>query len=185
MQQYPFPRLVSSERIFSFQLSGLCLVTRHATCFAIINLASPIAALHYGKMPGSGERCLMSHNDRLKVDQKEDNVLYSRTRLKWSRWQWIRVTTSKHYINLASRTDQLLFLGSQDFGGRFDHWVPPVLFFCVCVCEVEICTHQFHFLGRDQSTVAQRAETTVAESSLMSCVWACFPNRFPYYAWTA
>ena len=31
-------------------------------------------------------------------------------------------------------------------------------------------THQFHFLGQDQSTVAQQAETTVAECSLMSCM---------------
>ena len=29
--------------------------------------------------------------------------------------------------------------------------------------------HYFHFLGQDQSTVAQRAETTVAECSLTSC----------------
>ena len=30
--------------------------------------------------------------------------------------------------------------------------------------------HQFHLLGQDQSTVAQRTETTVAECSLTSCV---------------
>ena len=30
--------------------------------------------------------------------------------------------------------------------------------------------HLFHSLGQDQSTVAQRAETTVAECSLTSCV---------------
>ena len=30
--------------------------------------------------------------------------------------------------------------------------------------------HQFHSLCQDQSTVAQRAETTVAECSLTSCV---------------
>ena len=32
----------------------------------------------------------------------------------------------------------------------------------------------FHSLGQDQSTVAQRAEMTVTECSLMSCLWACF-----------
>ena len=32
MQQYPFPRLVRSESMFSFQLPGLCLVTRYAKC---------------------------------------------------------------------------------------------------------------------------------------------------------
>ena len=45
--------------------------------------------------------------------------------------------------------------------------------------------HQFHFLSQDQSTGAQRAETTVAECSLMSCVWACFPNRFTHCTGTA
>ena len=46
------------ESMFSFQLSGLCLCTWHAKCFAIINLALPIAALHHGKTAGSGQRCL-------------------------------------------------------------------------------------------------------------------------------
>ena len=50
-QQFPFPRPVSSENIFSFQLSGLCLVT-------LIKLAPPIVALHHGKTAGLGERCL-------------------------------------------------------------------------------------------------------------------------------
>ena len=31
-------------------------------------------------------------------------------------------------------------------------------------------TYLFHSLGQDQSTVAQRAETTVVEYSLISCV---------------
>ena len=34
--------------------------------------------------------------------------------------------------------------------------------------------HWFHSLGQDPSTVAQRAEMTVAECSLASCVWARF-----------
>ena len=55
MQQYAFPRPVSSECMFSFRLSGLCLVTWHTTCFGI---APPFAALHHGKTAGSGERCL-------------------------------------------------------------------------------------------------------------------------------
>ena len=55
MQQYPFPRLESSESMFSFRPSRLWLVTWHATCFAIIDLALPIAALHHGKTARSGE----------------------------------------------------------------------------------------------------------------------------------
>ena len=39
-------------------------------------------------------------------------------------------------------------------------------------------THRFHFLRQDQSTVAQRAKTTVAECSLTSCMWARFSARF-------
>ena len=35
-----------------------CLVTWNAKCFAIINLAPPIATLRHGKTAGSGERCL-------------------------------------------------------------------------------------------------------------------------------
>ena len=57
--------------------------------------------------------------------------------------------------------------------------------FCACVCVWRsACAHQFHFFsGQDQSTVAQRAEMTVAECSLTSCVWTRFPNMFPHYAW--
>ena len=53
------------------------------------------------------------------------------------------------------------FLACEDFGGRFDDSFPA---------RVEISSStQFHFLCQDQSTVAQRAETTVAECSLASC----------------
>ena len=46
--------------------------------------------------------------------------------------------------------------------------------------------HYFHTSCQDQSTVAQRAETTSSRCSLTSCVWArSFPDRFPHSAWTA
>ena len=48
-----------------------------------------------------------------------------------------------------------------------------------------VCTHKFHFLGQDQFTVAQQAEMPVDKCSLMSCMWAQFPDSFPHYAWTA
>ena len=51
--QPPFLRPVRSDSMFSFRLSGLWLVTWHATCFAIIDLAPPIVALHHGKTAGS------------------------------------------------------------------------------------------------------------------------------------
>ena len=67
MQQYLLPRPVSSESMFSFQLSGLRLFTWHVKCFAINNLAPPIAALHDGRTAGSGERCLKAELPMLPV----------------------------------------------------------------------------------------------------------------------
>ena len=45
--------------------------------------------------------------------------------------------------------------------------------------------HQSDFSGQDQSTVAEQAETTVAECFLMSCVRAPYPDMFPHCACTA
>ena len=41
------------------------------------------------------------------------------------------------------------------------------------------------FQAKDQSTVAQQTEVTVAQYSPVSCMWACFPDGFQHYAWTA
>ena len=49
---------------------------------------------------------------------------------------------------------------------------PPALFFFKWT---PAHVHQFHFLGQDQSTVAQRAKTTVAKCFLMSGMCTCFP----------
>ena len=75
------------------------------------------------------------------------------------------------------------FLACEDFGGRFDDSFPVRAFFFFFF--MEICSHTHTpvpLLGQDQSTVAQWAEMTEVECSLTSCVWACYPNRFPYYA---
>ena len=56
----------------------------------------------------------------------------------------------------------------EDFGGSFDDSFPACAFFFLKWKSVR--TPQFHFLGEDQSTVAQRAEMTVAERSLTSCM---------------
>ena len=61
------------------------------------------------------------------------------------------------------------FLACNDFGGRFDDSFPDCAF---CFFKWRsACTHPFHILGKDQPTVAQRAEMTVAGCSLtqMSC----------------
>ena len=39
----------------------------------------------------------------------------------------------------------------------------------------------FHFFGQNQFTVAERAETTVAECSLTGCVGPRFPDGFQQY----
>ena len=46
----------------------------------------------------------------------------------------------------------VVLLVCEDLDGMFDKFIPRA--------------HYFHSLGQDQSTVAQRAETTVAECSL-------------------
>ena len=76
------------------------------------------------------------------------------------------------------------FVASEDFWGKFDYCVSACAYVyvcrgvvCVCVrggrCERvkwrSACRHQFYFLGQDQSTVAQRAETTVVEYFLAGC----------------
>ena len=48
--------------------------------------------------------------------------------------------------------------------------VVVVVFFGGVVMWRSARAHKFHFLGKDQSTVAQRAETTVAGCFLPSCV---------------
>ena len=77
--------------------------------------------------------------------------------------------------------DGSFFLACEDLGGRFDDSFPACAFFFFFKWRSALA-HQFHFLGQDQSTVAQRAETTVAECSLTSCVGARFPDRFPHYS---
>ena len=58
------------------------------------------------------------------------------------------------------------------FHHSFPAWAVFVVVVVVVVFEVEISSRRLlpFFLCQDQSTVAQRAETTVAECSLVSCV---------------
>ena len=71
-----------------------------------------------------------------------------------------------------------LSLPVRTFGkGLTIHSLPEVFFFC---CKWSVYANQLHFLAQDQSTVAQRQETFVAECSLTSCVWVHLPDRFPH-----
>ena len=60
------------------------------------------------------------------------------------------------------------FLACEDLGRMFDHSAPACAFFFFLV-DISSRT-LIPLLCQDQSTVAQRAETTVAECSLTSCV---------------
>ena len=60
------------------------------------------------------------------------------------------------------------FLACEDLGRMLDHSFPAyALFFLKWRLA---CPHLFNSLRQDQSTVVQRAETTVTECSLTSCV---------------
>ena len=66
-------------------------------------------------------------------------------------------------MKYAPGDDDGFFLACNDFfffwgGGGLTIHAPPVH------------AHQFHFVGQDQPTLAQQAELTVAECSLMSCM---------------
>ena len=56
--------------------------------------------------------------------------------------------------------------------GNVRHFIPRLRFFFFKWNLTG--AHLFHSLGQDQSPVAQRAETTVTECSLTSCVWTRF-----------
>ena len=73
------------------------------------------------------------------------------------------------------------FFTRKYFWGRFNDSFPTYAFLLLKKVRSAL-THQICSLGHDQSTVAQRTEITVAECFLISCMWALFPNRFPYYA---
>ena len=53
--------------------------------------------------------------------------------------------------------------------GEGHSFIPRLRFFFFFKWE-SARAQQFHFLGKDQSTVAQRAKTAVAECSMTSCV---------------
>ena len=58
--------------------------------------------------------------------------------------------------------------------------IPRLPFFFFSFFKVEVSSGAaISLLHRDQSTLAQQAETTVDEHSLTSCMWARFPDRFP------
>ena len=93
------------------------------------------------------------------------------------------------YISKFYVSDFGFFPACKDFGRMFDHSFLTcafyffLIFFFNSFCLFVFCfllkwrlarAHKFHSSCQDQSTVTQRAETTVAESSLTGWVWARF-----------
>ena len=66
------------------------------------------------------------------------------------------------------------FLAYEDFWRMFNHSFPACAFFCFLLKWRLPHAHWFHSSYWDQSTVAQRAEMTVAKCSLTKCLSARF-----------
>ena len=65
----------------------------------------------------------------------------------------------------------LFFPAGEDLGKTFDESFPACFYFFFYALKWTLTlARQFQFLGKDKSTVAQRAETTVSECFLTSCV---------------
>ena len=77
-------------------------------------------------------------------------------------------------FNAQSTTNQVVvvvaffLLARVGGGGRFDVSFPACAVYYFKRRSAR--AHEFHFLDQDQSTVAQRAEMTVAECSLTGCL---------------
>ena len=75
------------------------------------------------------------------------------------------ISTELKRNELINRNGGGFFLACEDFGRMFNNSFPACAFFKWRLA----CARQFHALVQDQSTVAQRAETTVTKCSLTSC----------------
>ena len=193
MQQYPFPRPVSSESMFSFWLSGLCLVTWHATCFAIINLAPPIASLLHGKMAGSGERCLIKHS-LSPCTARHPHVMYAAVvsqlfaRLRYVQLSSVRTPLhSFHNFNNFPKLSTSLSLVSR-------HWQNPQFFINMSQQALAKSTVPDQHISRQKKTQTLPPHSTptctkqvlklfrntvssvcvISNSSVKLCVGRCF-----------
>ena len=70
-----------------------------------------------------------------------------------------------------------LFFRLQGFWENVRPFISRLRFFCLFFKWRLVRAHLFHSLGKDQSTLAQRTEPTVAECTLRSCVRARFLIR--------
>ena len=90
-----------------------------------------------------------------------------------SKWAELWVSWREVYARAAVAKCRF-FLARADFGRMFDKSFPACAFLFLFFKWRLGRVHLFHSLGQGQSTAAQRIETTAAECSLTSCVWARF-----------
>ena len=90
--------------------------------------------------------------------------------LAWDWWFWTTAAQRQWQILLLWWWWWWLLPCMREFWGTVWQFIPHLRFFR----SESSRSNLFHSLGQDQSTVAQRAETTVIECSLRSCLWARF-----------
>ena len=102
-------------------------------------------------------------------------------------WRNTKTTSSFGTMMMMMMTMMMLAFFSLAiiFGRTFDHSFPAHAVFCFVFRWRIARVHEFHSLGQDQSTVAQQAQTTVAECSPDKLLVSSFQDGFPHYAWTA
>ena len=146
-------------------------VRKHAGYFAADKKRPFISLLHISKSVCSHFRWLLFSYAGGKGANcsKMLKKIPSSTLQTWLQVYWpsLQLLT---FVILQTSLSWWLFPCLRKFGGKVWQFIPYLHF--LFFSRRSVCTHQFHFLGQDQSTVAQRAETTVAEYSLTSCMWA-------------
>ena len=80
-----------------------------------------------------------------------------------------RVGVDNYWLFGELMVEVAFFLACEELGRMFDHSFPACACFFIFKVEINSGT-LIPLFCQNQSTVAQRAETTVAECSLSSCV---------------
>ena len=92
---------------------------------------------------------------------------------------WLPHSTPKRPDGVGYVSYGVFFLAWEGSTRMFDNSFTAcaffLLFFSSSLFKSRLgSAHYLHSIGQDQSTVAQRAETTVADCSLTRCVWGLF-----------
>ena len=116
------------------------------------------------------DRRSLRRKHRVEDDSEADvEIIYSLTK-ETRRADNCKIMFIEGSVSIGGRgACRLFFRACEDLGSVFDHSFPAFAFFFFLQWRMDRA-HKFHSLCLDQSTVAQRAETTVAECSLTNCV---------------